>query len=187
MKILFSTIVIVLFFYLNGYSQNNITAKDTIISEVPDTIKLHSPKKAMLLSLVPGIGQIYNKKYWKAPIIWGGIAASIYFALDNRDSLRLYKNAYILRSDTIPTNDNILTQISTEALNVEQTKYRKNMELLFVISGALYALNLVDALVDAHLFTFDVSNNLSLKVEPFYQPSFDKQFAKTGVNINFKF
>ncbi len=133
--------------------------------------KTHSPLKATLFStFVPGLGQIYNRKYWKVPIIYGAIGTATYFALKHKDQYELYKNAYIARFDQDATNDSFL-DTNTTTLNDLQSQTRSNMERMYVLAGVLYLLNIIDACVDAHLFHFDVSDDLSMHVGPeFYDP-----------------
>ena len=194
---MFSKIIFLLSFI--GLFLNALNAQDVILTDStkvveqqelePDTlvkIKKHSPKTALLLSLAPGVGQIYNKKYWKAPIIWGGIATATYFALSNRDSMKVYREAYINRFNDDETDD-VLLQYNTETLNVLQSEFRSNMEVMYIVAGAVYLLNLVDAVVDAHLFTFDISDDLSFKVMPEIRNAHSPRFASTGVNLSFHF
>jgi len=128
----------------------------------------HSPTKATILSaIVPGAGQIYNRKYWKAPIVWAGLGVSIYFIQENNSEYRRYKDAYIALTDNDPnTVDEFNGQFGSEQLlNVTNT-YRKWRDLSYICLGAVYILNIVDASVDAHFVRFDVSPDLSLGVGP---------------------
>ncbi|MBC8265453.1 MAG: hypothetical protein H8E84_00630 [Flavobacteriales bacterium] len=129
---------------------------------------IHSPKKAALLSAVlPGLGQIYNKKYWKVPIIYGGLLTSAYYINDNNIQYQQYKKAYLLRIDNNPnTIDDFVSDYSSRDLLILKDFYRRNREISILIFTGVYILNIVDASVDAHLFYYDVSNDISLHFLP---------------------
>jgi len=128
----------------------------------------HSPHKAAILSaVVPGAGQIYNRKYWKAPIAWAGLGVGVYFLQENTKQYRRYKDAYIAIVDGDPTTvDEFEGRYSAQSvLNVTDT-YRRWRDLSYVAIGVVYVLNIVDATVDAHFARFDVSSDLSLGIGP---------------------
>ena len=131
------------------------------------TLKYHSPKKATLLSAaLPGAGQIYNKKYWKLPIIYGGIGLSIYYLDRNLDLIKLYRGDLVALQDDDP-NTNPQTNFSQSNLNNLLDQYKNLREWSYIAIGAIYALQILDANVDAHLFHFDVDEDLSLSVLPY--------------------
>ena len=125
----------------------------------------HSAHRASVYSaIIPGAGQVYNKKYWKAPVVWASIATTLYFAKENNSNFINYQEAYILRRDggtddyfDIYTNDQLITIIDY---------YQRNRDVSYILTGVFYLLNIVDASVDAHLFDFDINENLSLKAAP---------------------
>lgn len=128
----------------------------------------HSPRKASILSAVlPGAGQVYNHKYWKVPIVVGGLGVSYYFLQENNSQYRRYKDAYIALTDGDPsTVDEFNGRFSSQTvLNVADT-YRKWRDLSYIAIGAVYILNIVDASVDAHFVRFDVGRELSMHVAP---------------------
>lgn len=166
-------------------AQNQDTLKvktDTIIeTEKP----AHSPKKALLFSAIcPGLGQAYNKKYWKIPIIYAGFAGIAYAISFNQHKYSIYKQAYYNRSNGIPDNYPLYTQDNLLTLDNYYHKYR---DLSIICAGLLYVLNLVDANVDAQFFTFDVSDNLTLRVQPYINiVNFSKNTAASGFTISLK-
>lgn len=163
MKLFFRTAVLAFLFPLVGLSQtgNNETVKDSA------TLK-HSPHKATIYSAVlPGLGQAYNKKYWKIPIIYVGFGVSGYFAVDNQKQYNKYKEAYRIRLDgNENTVDQFADSYTEEDLRLLKNFYRRNRDLSYVSIGLIYVLNIVDAAVDAHLFQFNVDDNLSLQWSP---------------------
>jgi len=152
-----------------------VKADDTNKKWVPD------PKRAMWLAMViPGGGQIYNRKYWKLPIIYGGILGCLYAMSWNNTQYKDYSQAYIDISDDDPNTDSynrflhLGTQITDDASKTRYTeifrkrkdKYRRWRDLSFFVLVGVYALSVIDAYVDAELSVFDISRDLSLKVEP---------------------
>ena len=174
------------FFFSESYAQQKKDssasirkAKDTsgrknILTE-DSTTKGHNPKIAALRSaLIPGWGQAYNKKYWKIPIIYGalGVTAGVFFY--NLKTYKLLRQAVIYRSDTIASNDLLIDPrfipLSTESIRSYRNYYRQNIDYSVLVFLVFWGLNIVDAVVDAHLKSFDVSNSLTLKIKPGYNP-----------------
>ncbi|MDP4266755.1 MAG: DUF5683 domain-containing protein, partial [Bacteroidota bacterium] len=155
-----------------AFSQNshvNIN-KDTITtSKQIDTTLLnrHSPTKATIMSaIVPGLGQAYNKKYWKIPVIYTGFAILGYFISTNHNQYSHYKTLYYNAMDTVKDiNKYTVTQDITNLITLKNY-YRRNFELSCIVTGVLYMLNILDAAVDANLYDFDVSDNLALNIKP---------------------
>ena len=134
-------------------------------SQSNDTKAIKSAHKASTLSaVIPGAGQVYNKKYWKVPIIYASLATSIYFIKDNQSKLKTYQDAYITRSNG-GADDYIDIYNDSQLLTIADY-YERNRDVSYIIAAAVYLLNIVDASVDAHLFDFDISEDLSLKTTP---------------------
>jgi len=143
-------------------------AQDTI----KNTLKIHSASKAILYSaILPGAGQAYNKKYWKIPIIYAGIGALIYAIDFNQKNYSVFKSAYILRTDGDSLTVDNYPRYSAENLRSLFEYYHRNRDLSYILISSLYILNILDAYVDAELFYFDVSDNLSLHSSPFIMNS----------------
>ena len=124
------------------------------------------PKRAgMYSAIIPGAGQVYTKKYWKVPIIYAGLITSAYYFKENHDFYDLYKSTYLNRIDGI-TSDNL---DYTDADLVTLTDhYRRNREVSALLFTLTYILNIVDASVSAHLFEYDVTEDISLHFQPIY-------------------
>lgn len=174
----------------------------TKIKEVPvDAEEVHSPKKATIYSaILPGLGQAYNKKYWKIPIIYAGFGTIGYFIGWNNGFYNTYKLAYSDLTDDDPTTDSYLDLEATQyydlddptdfnnfksGLSKQQDYYRRNRDLLIIGMVAFYGLNIIDASVDAHLFDFDISEDLTLNWQPAVK-TVEKQLVY-GVNCTFNF
>lgn len=142
-------------FSFHSYSQNDTAA-----------IK-HSPRKAVIMSAcLPGLGQIYNKKYWKLPIIYAGAATVTFIAIYNTKYYKEYRDAYIARTDGDSTTIDNFPLYQTDVLLSAKNIYRHNLELTYIIGAGIYLLNIIDAAVDANLFDFNVDDNLSMKISP---------------------
>ncbi len=125
----------------------------------------HSPKKATLMStIVPGLGQAYNKKYWKIPIVYAALGTSVYFIFWNQDFYNEYKDAFDIRE--AGGEDKYFGIYTTDNLITLQNYYRNNRDLSIIISILVYGLNILDANIDGHLYDFDVSENISMRIEP---------------------
>jgi hypothetical protein len=133
-----------------------------------DSNEIHSVSRATWLSTAfPGAGQAYNGKYWKMPIIYGGIGACTYLAIDNHRFYKRYLDAFLMRVDSTGTDE--FFGIYTERQLIElQNIYRDWRDLSIIIGGLVWALNVIDAHVDAHLFYYNLSEDISFKFEPSY-------------------
>lgn len=183
-KILFFSLP--LFFSINLLAQT--TAQDSAFiaeaNEVPTKVE-HSPKKATLYStFLPGLGQAYNKKYWKIPLIYAGFGTIGYFIHWNNDNYKIMRQAY---SDLTDGNDETRSYEDLEAaqyydldnptdfnnfktgLDKQRSYYRRNRDLLIISIIGFYGLNIIDASVDAHLYDFDISEDLTFNWQPTMQ------------------
>lgn len=133
----------------------------------------HSPHKASLYSAVlPGLGQVYNRKYWKVPIVYAGIGTITYLALLNRFEYREARDAYIyvVNGESYPTDNKFVGRYQANDLIQIRDYYRRNTEVSWILLGVWYMLNIVDATVDAHFFDYDISENLTLQLNPSSSP-----------------
>lgn len=155
--------------------------------------KKHSPKKATLLALIPGAGQAYNKKYWKIPIVYAGFGVTTYFAITNGDDYKLYKLAYDYKMGyTTSVSDRVKAEAakySADNLITLRDYYRGKMELFWILTAAWYVVQIIDANVDAHFFYYDISDELTLQVEPQWNPPYNEYAQGNGigsVGLSFK-
>jgi hypothetical protein len=182
-------LIFTLLFFINTASKaqltDSISKNDTTAKEKP---KYHSPKKATLMSaIVPGLGQVYNKKYWKLPIIYGGFAALIYSLNFNQSEYARFRDAYKYRIDGDSTTvDNYVGILRDDDLFALQKSYNRYRDLSVIGLGLLYVLNIVDASVDAHLFTFDVGDDLSFNIHPTIINIANSNHYQTGLTLSIK-
>jgi len=152
----------------------------------------HSVRLAALYSAVlPGLGQAYNEKYWKIPIVYGALGTSgyfIYYWYDFYDELR---DAYIARTDTDPlTIDEQYAYIPADEILLQYVETSKRyLDLMVVVTFAVYSLNIIDAIVDAHLYHFDVSDDISMQFGPAILPAniFQQPTGAMGLQIKLGF
>lgn len=162
-------------------SGKNILALDTAVRK-----KKFNPRIATFRSLVlPGWGQAYNKKYWKIPIVYGALGTTAGIFLYNLKTYKLLRRAVILRRDTILSNDSLIDPrfqfLSTEAITSYRNSYRQNIDYSVLFFLIFWGLNVVDATVDAHLKSFDVSPDITLKIRP------GINYLNNGLGISFIF
>ncbi len=181
------TILFLFFICSSGIAQvTDTTLKTSSKIEIP---KYHSPKKAALMSaILPGMGQAYNKKYWKMPLIYAGFAGLAYSLYFNQTKFTTYRNAYRYRVDGDPaTVDNYVRIYSDDNLFLLQKTYHRFRDLSVIGIALLYVLNVVDASVDAHMFTFDVGDDLSFSIHPTLINTTNINKYDTGLSLNIKF
>jgi hypothetical protein len=160
------------------------SANGQIKNEIPAP---HSPSRATAYSaILPGLGQIYNKQAWKTTIIYGAEAVVTYFAITNYKGASRLKEEYLNKTNGRPVSSSY-TNYSAESLLNLHNAYEKNFELSLIIGGVVYLLNIVDALVYAHLFSFDISDNLSATISPIYIPSAFSSPSHSTFGVSFSF
>lgn len=147
----------------------------------------HSPAAATILStLVPGMGQAYNGAYWKIPVIYGGLS-TFYFMFDwNNRGYNRFKTAVLYLVDDDPnTVDEFNGERTEEELRYYMDSYRRNRDLSALGFAAVYILNILDANVDAHLYDWNVDDNLSFRVEPkVFNPNLSYAYTPPAFGIS---
>ncbi len=190
-------------FYLGGmvasyvYSMVDATVKYS-------TNEVSSVKKATTLAMIcPGAGQVFNKSYWKVPFVVGGFATMIYCIDWNSRGYNRFKKAYALAYDFEQNEEAYLEQgieqsqdefggrYSASYLKSIRNSYRRNRDLCLIMTGGLYILQVIDAHVDAHLRDYDISDDLTMNIDPMiqngYSPTKRSNFISYGFNVNVTF
>ena len=188
--------------------QINIS-NDSLQVKAPIKKEVRSPKKASIYAaLFPGLGQIYNKKYWKLPIVYGGYAGLIYVLGWNNNQYKDYFQGYrivalhtsaadlkleerkfldnLIKNPSINLDNATTFKFISEQLKSGKDYFRRNRDLTIIGIAALHVLSIIDASVDANLFDFDISDDLSMRIEPmpFYLGS---QNMVMGFNVAINF
>jgi len=192
-KIIYS-LIICIFCWNPFYAQKKNKQKEEKIEEGVPTLESQmidplSPARAAFYSAVlPGLGQAYNKKYWKIPIVYAALGTGVYFIVDNQQEYDRYRTAYKLRISGRPDEfDGTGGQpnISEDGLIRAQDILKKNRDLAVFITLGLYALNIIEANVDAHLDDRAFNRNLSWRPSLYVNPVNNEPIA--GLNLKFDF
>lgn len=156
-------------------------------SNAPAAKPKYSPTKAGLYSaILPGLGQYYNRKYWKIPVVWGAIGTGVGITLWNDRQYRKYRNAFIAELNGQPHEFSDIPGISKEILGRTQDRAKRQRDYAIAISGLIYILNIVDAVVDAHLY--DQKHDPDLVVKPsIIFDEFSNRNTKTGISLSYRF
>jgi len=167
----------------NAQKEISILKKDTIASSINPL----APAKAGFYSaIVPGLGQAYNKKYWKIPVVYIGLGIGIYSYTWNQKKYHEYRDEYKRRLDgTYNPTHPIYSGLDNDRLIRAQKFHQRNRDLSALITAGIYILNIVDANVDAHLLQFNVNENLSIAPD-IHQNEIDNKF-NTGLKLTFNF
>ena len=183
---------------ISAQQADSIVVQTTEPSLVSDTtipssaVKIHSPKRAAWMSAVlPGLGQGYNKKYWKIPIVYAGFAGTSVGIWYFHREFKAYRDEYRNRLDT---NTLLLLPeyagLSDENINANKLINQQRMEIFIIVTAVWYLVNIIDAVVDAHLFSFDISEDISLNVIPSFYPNYvggTSSFSKLPISANISF
>jgi hypothetical protein len=191
----FANLSVVLLFaaFLGGnqrvYAQ--VTATDTVMKLGNDaTVTIShkqafqpNPKRAGLYSaIVPGLGQFYNRQYWKVPVIYAGLAVAGYYFADNLKNYQDYRKAYIGRINNPYPADKYVGIYTIDQLHTLQNDYNRYLNLTVLATSVGYMLQVMEAITGAHLKNFDVSRDISLHAQPIVYP----RAIGFSVAVNFK-
>ncbi|MCV9927997.1 DUF5683 domain-containing protein [Flavobacterium sp. LS1R49] len=157
-------ILLFLFFGLTSIfaqEKKQIILNDALKSETIDPLR---PAKAAFYSAIfPGLGQIYNKKYWKLPLVYGAIGTSAYFYIDSQKNYNTYRNEYKNRLAGNTSDSEYLARLSDSQLISAQKQFQRNRDLSALFIVGFYVLNIIDANIDAALSQFNISEKLAFK------------------------
>ena len=182
------SLVVFLFVCFGSFSYS----QDSLSSQLPlDTVKVHSPKKAVIYSaILPGAGQVYNhiampkgqkKAYWKVPLIYAGLGTMNYFLISNQKTQLSLRKEYEYRLDGLVV-DPTWELYDDSAIDILYNQYLNWRDFSILGLGAVYLFQIVDAGIEAHFVKFDISEDLSLAIEPAY---FGRNTG--GLNLRFNF
>ena len=156
----------------NPFEVNKVSSLHASLLKEP---KVKNPHTATMLAVfLPGAGQIYNEKFWKAPIVYAGLGISAYAILWNKKEMKGYQEELDSRiTDTLEVN---YLNLSIEQLKSNRDFYRTNRDISIMSFVVIYALQIVDAAVDAHLSEYNLGDDMTLKVEP-------KRYKNTNLSL----
>ena len=189
------SIILLLFFGL-FFSQeikpfDTIKTEKQVVEEIEkanvSTIQKYNPTKAGLYSAVfPGLGQYYNKKYWKIPIVWGAVGTGVGIIVYNDKQYRRYRTAFLAELNGQPHEFDDLPYVDATALGNTQDRAKRQRDYAIAITGVLYILNIVDAVVDAHLYDQKKDPDLAIKPTIIYD-DLGVANGKAGLSLSFRF
>lgn len=167
-----------------------VVVADKVVTPTWNTDPLSPARAAFYSAIIPGLGQAYNKSYWKIPIVYLAIGIPTYLYFKNDNELQRYRTAYKQRLDG-RTDDEFYQgrtdgnpRLSTDALRRAQDLYQRNKEMSMLFAIGFYALNIIEANVDAHLKQFNVDENLA--IEPFMQQDIYR-VSYVGLSLTYNF
>lgn len=149
--------------------------------------KLNPTKAGLYSAVLPGLGQVYNKKYWKVPIVLGAVGAGAGIAIWNQNQYLKYREYYIAKLNGTPNefvDEN--PHLDKIALGNAQDRIKRQRDYAIAITGLIYILNIVDAVVDAHLYEGRKDPDLTFAPAVIYD-NFRTEPPKTGLALNFRF
>lgn len=168
-------------------SKSYIKTEDLVVQQAALDKKAIDPlapsKAAFYSAILPGLGQAYNKKYWKIPIVYAFIGGGLYFYFDNDKQYDRYRDAYKSRLAGKP--DEFAGVVTDDGLIRAQKTLRRNKEISLLVTLGFYALNIIEANVNAHLMQFNVDDDLSIR--PHYKINEMNNKGDVGLTLNFKF
>ncbi len=173
----------------SGNYKSKVQKDISVTKKVIDTARKRSPatKAAIRSAIVPGLGQVYNKKYWKVPLVYGAIAIPVFTFTYNLKWYKKTKYAYSIKyyndSAHFSNIDPKLQPLSVESLKTYRNDFRKNLDYSVLAFLVVWGLQVADAAVDAHLRDFDISDDLSLKLKPWIPASFNAAGLSLVLNI----
>ena len=189
------SIILLLFFGL-FFSQeikpfDTIKTEKQVVEEIEkanvSTIQKYNPTKAGLYSAVfPGLGQYYNKKYWKIPIVWGAVGTGVGIIVYNDKQYRRYRTALLAELNGQPHEFDDLPYVDATVLGNTQDRAKRQRDYAIAITGVLYILNIVDAVVDAHLYDQKKDPDLAIKPTIIYD-DLGVANGKAGLSLSFRF
>ena len=161
--------------------------EDISKTNAPAKITKLSPAKAGLYSAVlPGLGQYYNKKYWKIPLVWGAVGTGVGIALWNDKQYKRYRNAFVAELNGLPHEFSGINGIDKVVLGNAQDRSKRQRDYAIGISALIYILNIVDAVVDAHLYEGRHDPDLAL-TPTIISDQYSSYQSKAGLSLNFRF
>ena len=183
---------------------NAVITADTVVKQqkpakTAKAKKPHSPTKATIMSAcLPGLGQVYNGKWWKVPIVYAGLGGLGYLVYSNYSEYSAYLHAYEFQTGDLPEGvslnaheTELANKYSSGQLQTYKESYRRDFEFYTILTVAWYGLNILDACVDGHLYNYDISDDLSLSVDPYLRPTEPPiktpQYAQVGLSFTLNF
>jgi hypothetical protein len=186
----FFIILVFTFFALGYHAQSDtiILGKDTTTQSKDQKKAIYSSarKASVMSAIIPGLGQAYNRKFWKIPIIYAGIGGFGYMFLTNNKQYTTFRSNVRAYNDDDSTTLPPMPEYSSDQSQTLKLQYRKYRDFAVIGFSIIYIINIIDANVDAHLKTFDVSDDLSLHIDPWQTTYKTTSGYRTATGISLK-
>jgi hypothetical protein len=189
-------LLLLLLVCVSGWAQQPaVVTQDSLVQQSQDTVLLksyatrYSPRKALLYAaILPGLGQIYNKKYWKLPLVYGAFGYMGYWAGRYHSGYKMYKVQlfYNIEHNLGESGRHPESGLPTSLLRTGVERFRRERDFMIILLGAMYVLQIVDAHVDAHLKEFDLNPALQVKLEPMLEQN-EMVGRQGGISLVIKF
>jgi hypothetical protein len=187
----------ILFLLCFGFSFSQVKPLDSVKTEnqvveeiekanVKITTKYNPTKAGLYSAVLPGLGQFYNKKYWKIPIVWGAVGTGVGIIVYNDKQYKRYRTAYIAALNGQPHEFSDIPGIDKVVLGNVQDKAKRYRDYAIAITGVIYILNIVDAVVDAHLYEQRKDPDLAIK-PTVINDNIGLGYAKAGLSLTYRF
>lgn len=181
--------------YAQEAEKDTISPKNQTIQDIENDIqkfnKVSSPpnnptRAAVYSAVLPGLGQYYNRKYWKIPIVWGGVGTGVGITLWNQKQYKRYRSAFLAELEGQPHEFSDITGVDKNVLGRTQDRFKRQRDYSIAITSLVYVLNIVDAVVDAHLYDQKRDPDLALQPAIIYD-EYATQSTKAGLSLSFRF
>jgi len=150
------------------------------------TMKFNPTRAGLYSAVLPGLGQYYNRKYWKIPIVWGAIGTGVGITMWNQKQYTRYRNAFVAELNGQKHEFSDIPGVTKEVLGRTQDRVKRQRDYAIAITSLLYVLNIVDAVVDAHLYEGRKDPDLAVKPTVIFD-EFGKNTTKGGLSLSYNF
>ena len=171
---------------LDSVKTENQVVEEIEKANVKITTKYNPTKAGLYSAVLPGLGQFYNKKYWKIPIVWGAVGTGVGIIVYNDKQYKRYRTAYIAALNGQPHEFSDIPGIDKVVLGNVQDKAKRYRDYAIAITGVIYILNIVDAVVDAHLYEQRKDPDLAIK-PTVINDNIGLGYAKAGLSLTYRF
>ncbi|WP_051081499.1 DUF5683 domain-containing protein [Riemerella columbina] len=194
-------LIYIVFVFIGGLGFAQYTPQDSLSSTKTEaevvqdiekanakpSLKTYNPTLAGLYSAVlPGLGQYYNRKYWKIPIVWGAVGTGVGIAIWNQKQYTKYRNAFIAELNNQPHEFSNINGVDARVLGNMQDRMKRQRDYAIAITAGIYILNIIDAVVDAHLY--EQRHDPDLAIAPtLLNDQFGIEPSKVGLSLNYRF
>ena len=177
----------------SSIGEEGVIIEDSLFVKRKEINPLAPSKAAFFSAILPGLGQVYNRRYWKVPIVYGAIGGSIYMYNLNNNNYQRFRTAFKRRQagftddEFYDLNTGTLPALDQDDLEFQQERYQRDRDLWLVVAIGMYALNIIDANVDAHLKQFNIDDDLSFDVQPYLDLNQVTNSPNYGMVLTIKF